>query len=44
MGRELREDRIRRLGLRVVRWTWDEAFSPAAFAAVLRSSGIHRAR
>jgi len=38
-----REDRIRRTGLRVVRWTWGDALEPTRLARVLASAGI-RAR
>lgn len=36
-----REDRLRALGLQVVRWTWDTALSPDALGAVLAASGVH---
>lgn len=35
-----REDRLRGLGLRVVRWTWDTALDPARFAAHLGAAGV----
>lgn len=35
-----REDRIRALGWRVVRWGWAEAVSPAALSAVLVGAGL----
>jgi hypothetical protein len=41
---KLREDRIRALGFRVVRWTWKELANSKAFAAFLDSSGIPRQR
>lgn len=36
-----REDRLRAAGLRVVRWTWDEAIDPDRLAAVLSAAGLH---
>jgi len=35
-----REDRLRRLGPRVVRWGWDVARNPGALARLLRSAGV----
>ena len=35
-----REDRLRSLGLRVVRWTWDSALDPVRFAAHLDAAGV----
>jgi hypothetical protein len=35
-----REDRLRRLGPRVVRWGWDVARTPGALARLLRSVGV----
>ncbi|NHT18657.1 type IV toxin-antitoxin system AbiEi family antitoxin domain-containing protein [Cellulomonas sp. IC4_254] len=35
-----REDRLRAAGLRVVRWTWQDALHPARLASVLASAGI----
>jgi hypothetical protein len=35
-----REDRLRRTGLRVVRWGWDVARRPVALAHVLRAAGV----
>ncbi len=37
---KLREDRIRRLGIRVVRLTWDELKQPSEVARLLTSAGI----
>jgi hypothetical protein len=37
---KLREDRLRALGLRVVRWTWDDALVPDRLLARLRSAGL----
>jgi len=36
-----REDRLRALGLSVVRWTWDTALDPDALRAVLGACGLH---
>ncbi len=36
-----REDRLRRLGPRVVRWGWDVARNPGALGHLLRSAGVH---
>lgn len=36
-----REDRLRRLGPRVVRWGWDVARTPGALARLLRSVGVY---
>ena len=36
-----REDRLRRLGPRVVRWGWDVARNPGALGRLLRSAGVH---
>lgn len=38
---KLREDRLRALGLRVVRWTWDTALHADRLLAVLRAAGLH---
>ncbi|MBT1002332.1 hypothetical protein KIH31_06925 [Paenarthrobacter sp. DKR-5] len=38
-----REDRLRALGLRVVRWTWETASQSAGLAAVLAQAGLPRA-
>ncbi|TKR23949.1 hypothetical protein FA014_08535 [Cellulomonas hominis] len=35
-----REDRLRAAGLRVVRWTWQDALDPARLARVLAAAGI----
>lgn len=37
-----REDRLRRSGLRVVRWTWQDAWQPGPLAALLRDAGVPR--
>lgn len=37
---KVREDRLRALGLRVVRWTWDTALQPDRLASVLASVGL----
>ena len=37
---KLREDRIRALGLTVVRWTWDDAWLGEPMAAKLRAAGV----
>jgi hypothetical protein len=39
---KLREDRLRAGGLRVVRWTWQEAWRPGPLAALLGRFGIPR--
>lgn len=39
-----REDRLRALGLRVVRWGWHTARNPAALAEVLEHAGLPRSR
>jgi hypothetical protein len=39
---KLREDRIRAGGVRVVRWTWREAWHPGPLAALLSRSGVPR--
>lgn len=36
-----REDRLRALGLRVVRWTWQTALDPARLGATLAAVGLH---
>lgn len=36
-----REDRLRALGLRVVRWTWETALDPARLGVVLAAVGLH---
>lgn len=38
-----REDRLRDAGLRVVRWTWQDAWRPGPLAALLRSASVPRA-
>lgn len=38
---KVREDRLRRAGLRVVRWTWDTALDATALAARLAAAGLH---
>ncbi len=35
-----REDRLRRLGKAVVRWTWDQAYDLEAFARAMASAGL----
>ncbi|PSS46007.1 hypothetical protein C6401_02060 [Arthrobacter woluwensis] len=35
-----REDRLRRLGLKVVRWTWADLTSPGSLAGLLREAGL----
>lgn len=35
-----REDRLRRLGNGVARWTWDEALRPEVFARLLAAAGV----
>lgn len=35
-----REDRLRRLGLGVVRWTWDQAYKKDVFAWLMSQAGI----
>ncbi|WP_129336917.1 hypothetical protein [Cellulomonas endophytica] len=39
---KLREDRLRRLGLQVVRWTWDDAWDGARLVALLIGAGLAR--
>lgn len=39
-----REDRLRRLGLGVVRWTWDEASDRGRYARLLARAGLHPGR
>lgn len=36
-----REDRVRAMGLVVVRWTWDDAWLGAPMARLLRAAGVH---
>jgi hypothetical protein len=38
-----REDRLRSAGLRVVRWTWADAWHPGPLADLLRAAGVPRA-
>jgi hypothetical protein len=38
-----REDRLRGLGLRVVRWTWADALDPHRLRSVLARAGLHPA-
>jgi hypothetical protein len=38
-----REDRLRNAGLRVVRWTWRDAWPPGPLADLLRAAGVPRA-
>lgn len=40
MAEKTREDRLRRLGLAVVRWTWADVVQPEQLAALLRSAGL----
>ena len=35
-----REDRLRRAGVAVVRWTWDDAWAPDRLATILRGAGL----
>ncbi len=42
-GEKLREDELRALGLRVVRWTWNDALHPARLGAILGRAGLHPA-
>ncbi|WP_214425268.1 hypothetical protein [Paenarthrobacter sp. DKR-5] len=44
LAEKVREDRIRALGLRVVRWTWSDVRSPAALAEVLAAAGLRPTR
>lgn len=39
-----REDQLRALGLRVVRWTWADVWHPGALAARLTAAGVPRSR
>ncbi len=41
---KVREDRMRDAGLRVVRWTWDDAWEPGRLADRLARFGVSRAR
>lgn len=36
-----REDRLRRLGNSMVRWTWDEVYRRDVFARLLANAGVH---
>jgi hypothetical protein len=40
IAEKVREDRIRAVGLHVVRWLWETAVSPAALERCLRSAGV----
>ncbi|WP_144629041.1 type IV toxin-antitoxin system AbiEi family antitoxin domain-containing protein [Arthrobacter woluwensis] len=40
MAEKTREDRLRRLGLTVVRWTWADVVQPERLATLLRSAGL----
>ncbi|MDM7856022.1 type IV toxin-antitoxin system AbiEi family antitoxin domain-containing protein [Cellulomonas alba] len=40
---KVREDRLRRAGLRVARWTWSDAMSPSRLATILSRAGLRRA-
>lgn len=42
LDEKIREDRLRALGLRVVRWRWDTATRPPALAALLTAAGVPR--
>jgi hypothetical protein len=39
-AKKRREDRLRRLGLRVLRWTWDDVVDEARFARLLGGAGV----
>lgn len=39
---KLREDRLRALGVRVVRWTWSDIWRPGALAHLLTTAGVPR--
>ncbi|MDQ4137680.1 MAG: hypothetical protein M3116_02380 [Actinomycetota bacterium] len=41
IAEKVREDRLRALGPRVVRWGWECAISPPRLAEVLRRAGLH---
>lgn len=41
---KIREDRLRALGFRVVRWLWDDIHSPQRLAVVLERAGLTRRR
>lgn len=38
---KLREDALRALGLRIVRWTWDDALHPARLVRILAAAGVY---
>ena len=40
LDEKIREDRLRALGLRVVRWRWPAATTPGALAAALSAAGL----
>lgn|GEM_PF-371207 len=40
MAEKTREDRLRRLGLSVVRWTWADVVHPERLASLLRGAGL----
>ncbi|WP_374009683.1 hypothetical protein [Leifsonia sp. LS-T14] len=40
LDEKIREDRLRALGLRVVRWRWATARDPRSLAALLSSAGV----
>jgi hypothetical protein len=40
IAEKVREDRLRALGPRVVRWGWESAISPPRLAEVLRRAGL----
>jgi hypothetical protein len=44
LDEKIREDRLRALGLRVVRWRWETACEPRALQAVLGSAGVPTTR
>jgi hypothetical protein len=39
-GEKRREDRLRALGLRVIRWTWDDALRSTPLATLLTRAGV----
>ena len=44
LDEKIREDRLRALGLKVVRWRWQTASDPAALGALLAAVGVPPAR
>ena len=40
LDEKIREDRLRALGLRVVRWRWPAATTPGALATALSAAGL----